>query len=59
MLALAGGVLVPEQGLFLVSQRHDLLVKHFSIVTDCGWLGPIGLVLQVYLIGLLVGARRQ
>ena len=57
MLAFAGGVLVPEQGLLLVSQRHDLLVKHFCIVTDCGWLGPIGLVLQVYLISLLVVAR--
>ena len=45
MLAFAGGVLVHEQGFLLVSQRHDLLVKHFSIVTDCGWLGPIGLVL--------------
>ena len=59
VLALTGGVLVSKQGLFLVPERHDLLIKHFSIVTDCGWLGPIGLVLQVYLIGLFVGARRE
>ena len=57
MLSFAGCILESEQGLFFVSQRQDLLIEHFGVVTDCCWF-RIALIGQVDLVGPFVSPCR-